>query len=47
MQLEFITRNPGGAAKATPLLFVHSTWHDAWCWVEHFLPYFAARGYDC
>lgn len=47
MNLEFITRNPKGEAKATPLLFVHGKWHGAWCWDEDFLPYFAAYGYDC
>lgn len=29
------------------MLFVHGKWHGAWCWDEHFLPYFAAHGYDC
>ena len=27
------------------LLFVHGAWHGAWCWQEHFLPYFARHGY--
>lgn len=47
MKLEFITRKPDGKAKETPLLFVHGKWHGAWCWDEHFLPYFADHGYDC
>ncbi|GAB4432365.1 MAG: alpha/beta hydrolase [Anaerolineales bacterium] len=47
MKLEIIHRFPQGEAKTTPLLFVHGKWHGAWCWDEHFLPYFAARGYDC
>ncbi|MEH3142372.1 MAG: alpha/beta fold hydrolase [Mycobacterium kyogaense] len=29
----------------TPLLFVHGAWHAAWCWDEHFLGWFADRGY--
>ena len=29
-----------------PLLFVHGLWHGAWCWDEHFVPWFQARGYD-
>lgn len=29
------------------MLFVHGKWHGAWCWDEHFLPYFAGRGYNC
>lgn len=47
MKLEIITRKPDGNAKETPLLFVHGKWHGAWCWDEHFLPFFAAHGYDC
>ncbi len=45
MQLEVIYCQPEGNAKPTPLLFVHGAWHGAWCWDEHFLPYFAAHGY--
>ena len=29
----------------TPLLFVHGGWHAAWCWDEHFLDFFADRGF--
>jgi pimeloyl-ACP methyl ester carboxylesterase len=47
MKLEIITRKPAGKAKNTPLLFVHGKWHGAWCWDEHFLPFFARHGYDC
>jgi pimeloyl-ACP methyl ester carboxylesterase len=28
-----------------PLLFVHGAWHAAWCWDEHFLDFFADKGY--
>jgi len=31
---------------AHPLLFIHGAWHGAWCWDEHFLPYFAACGFE-
>jgi pimeloyl-ACP methyl ester carboxylesterase len=47
MKLELITREPVGKAKEVPLLFVHGKWHGAWCWDEHFLPYFAGQGYAC
>lgn len=43
-ELELIQQMPSGPPHSTPLLFVHGGWHAAWCW-EHFLPYFAARGY--
>ncbi len=46
--LEVITHAPAGApAFATPLLFIHGAYTAAWCWEEHFLPYFAARGFAC
>ena len=28
-----------------PLLFVHGSYHGAWCWAEKWQPYFAERGY--
>nr|XP_027078888.1 uncharacterized protein LOC113702099 isoform X2 [Coffea arabica] len=30
-----------------PLVFVHGSFHAAWCWAEHWLPYFSQNGYDC
>lgn len=27
------------------LLFLHGSFHGAWCWREHFFPYFVHRGY--
>jgi alpha-beta hydrolase superfamily lysophospholipase len=45
MHLELVTREPQSASRSTPILFVHGMWHAAWCWEEHFLPYFAQRGY--
>lgn len=44
--LEIINRKPEANSRETPILFVHGAWHAAWCWEEHFLPYFAQRGYD-
>jgi pimeloyl-ACP methyl ester carboxylesterase len=26
---------------------VHGSYHAAWCWADHWLPFFAARGHDC
>ena len=45
MQLEVITRTPKGHARPMPLLFVHGAYGGAWLWDEHFLPYFAERGW--
>ena len=44
MKLEVITREPETDARPTPVLFVHGMFHGAWCWDEHFLPYFAQHG---
>lgn len=45
MRLETIKEGPAYDAHYTPVLFVHGMSHAAWCWVEHFLPYFAKHGY--
>lgn len=47
MELEIISRLPGANAKKStpPLLFVHGAFCGAWVWDEHFLPYFAERGF--
>lgn len=44
-ELEVLAHLPPGQARATPLLFVHGAYTAAWCWEEHYLPYFAAAGY--
>ena len=43
--LEVLVRMPQGPARPTPLLFVHGAYTAAWCWDEHFLPFFADAGY--
>ncbi len=45
MKLETITRIPKEQKFKTPILFIHGMWHGAWCWDEHFLPFFANAGY--
>jgi len=45
IQLEIITRLPQFASTKPPLLFIHGAFTGAWCWNEHFLPYFAQHGY--
>ncbi len=45
MKLEIIKEDPVSQAHSTPILFVHGMSHAAWCWAEHFLPYFAQHGY--
>lgn len=43
--LEVIDKGSTSPAHPVPLLFVHGAWHAAWCWDEHFLDFFADRGY--
>jgi non-heme chloroperoxidase len=45
MRLEVLSHPPSAAPPRTPLLFVHGAYVGAWCWEEHFLPWFAARGF--
>lgn len=45
MRLEIQTVPSGTPKGASPLLFVHGAFLSAWCWAEHFLPWFAARGH--
>ncbi|KAM7516302.1 hypothetical protein LguiA_005885 [Lonicera macranthoides] len=30
-----------------PLVFIHGSFHSAWCWAEHWLPFFSQHGFDC
>lgn len=43
--LELIGKGRCTDEHPAPLFFVHGAWHAAWCWDEHFLDFFAARGY--
>jgi pimeloyl-ACP methyl ester carboxylesterase len=43
--LEVIDKGNCTAEHPRPLLFVHGGWHGAWCWDEHFLDFFAGKGY--
>lgn len=43
--LEVIDKGSVSESHPVPLLFVHGAWHAAWCWDEHFLDFFAERGY--
>ena len=45
-RLEVLVENPAGEANRHPLLFIHGAFTGAWCWQEHYLPYFAEAGYS-
>ena len=43
--LKVIDKGTCSESHPVPLLFVHGAWHAAWCWDEHFLDFFADKGY--
>ncbi|MEZ0365436.1 alpha/beta hydrolase [Mycobacterium sp. pUA109] len=45
VQLEVIDKGTCTLTHPIPLLFVHGSWHGAWCWDDHFLDFFAGNGY--
>ncbi|KAK6927943.1 Alpha/beta hydrolase fold-1 [Dillenia turbinata] len=40
-------KDPERKCGNTPLVFVHGSFHAAWCWAEHWLPFFSGSGFDC
>ncbi|GEM_PF-432465 len=48
MGINLIKAKPKIPKKNQPtLVFVHGAWHGAWCWQEHFIPFFTKNGYEC
>jgi len=43
--LELLACTTGTDADRAPLLFVHGAYVGAWCWAEHWMPWFAAQGH--
>jgi pimeloyl-ACP methyl ester carboxylesterase len=43
-ELEVLSLPAQGAAR-TPILFIHGAYVGAWVWQEHFMPFFAERGW--
>mmetsp|Transcript_9339 Transcript_9339/g.19999 ORF Transcript_9339/g.19999 Transcript_9339/m.19999 type:complete len:401 (-) Transcript_9339:64-1266(-) len=37
----------GSSGNKPPLVFIHGSFHAAWCWSERYFQYFASRGYPC
>jgi pimeloyl-ACP methyl ester carboxylesterase len=46
IELEIIARRPRLSPRGPRLLFVHGICVGAWIWDEHFLPFFAAAGFE-
>jgi pimeloyl-ACP methyl ester carboxylesterase len=47
MKPSIIHRPAEAAVNRPPLLLVHGAFSGAWCWQEHFMPFFCDRGYEC
>jgi len=40
-------KNESESQCSSALVFVHGSYHAAWCWAEHWFPFFSQSGYDC
>lgn len=41
------SKNKATKGKKPTLVFIHGSFHSAWCWAVHYMPYFSSKGYDC
>ena len=42
-----LRESPVSSSSLPPLLFIHGSFHSAWCWEETYFPYFLDKGYSC
>ncbi|CAL5032569.1 unnamed protein product [Urochloa decumbens] len=47
LDLEVIAQPAPAPGERPPLVFVHGSFHAAWCWAEHWLPFFSRAGFPC
>jgi pimeloyl-ACP methyl ester carboxylesterase len=47
IQAQIISCAPSKKTNKPPLLWLHGSFHGAWCWQEKFIPYFVERGFPC
>ncbi|CAM9310184.1 unnamed protein product [Scytosiphon promiscuus] len=40
------TASPKRSKPLPPLVFIHGSYHAAWCWAEHWMPFLATKGYE-
>lgn len=45
LSMESFRALPQQSSTRPALIFVHGSFHGGWCWAEHYLPFFAERGY--
>jgi pimeloyl-ACP methyl ester carboxylesterase len=41
------SRSSPSARPSRRLLFVHGSFHAAWCWAQHWMPFFSSAGFPC
>ncbi|KAG8373733.1 hypothetical protein BUALT_Bualt11G0055600 [Buddleja alternifolia] len=49
LNMEFIFQkglDDKSSSEKPPLVFVHGSFHAAWCWAQHWLPFFSNHGFD-
>lgn len=48
MEVIYQKKNPNEKIEknSPPLVFIHGSFHAAWCWAEHWLPFFSQHGFD-
>lgn len=50
IQAQVISCVPTSKMKKTdkpPIVFLHGSFHGAWCWAENYIPYFVEKGFPC
>ncbi|OAY65859.1 hypothetical protein ACMD2_11209 [Ananas comosus] len=45
--ISHMAETTAASSKPPALVMVHGSFHAAWCWAEHWLPFFARAGFDC
>lgn len=45
MSMQVLSAQPSKRTGLPPLIFVHGSFHAAWCWTEHYFDYFVQQGY--
>ena len=44
---EYTTKSDNEKKKKPPIVFLHGSYHAAWCWAVHWLPFFSSKGHNC
>ncbi|XP_065880640.1 uncharacterized protein [Euphorbia lathyris] len=47
LNMEVIEQKGKVDSENPPLVFIHGSYHAAWCWAENWLPFFSTSGFDC